>query len=67
MDNEILKLLSKELRETKILVLETCRIADAAEKNAEASMKRADAAWELVVITRNQINRPWWKKFFGLQ
>jgi hypothetical protein len=28
--------------------------------------RKADAAWELVVLTRNQINRPWWKRVLGI-
>jgi hypothetical protein len=73
MDNKIIELLSEEIRETKKLIkemkdmtFETRRIADAAEK-------KADAAWELVVITRNEsqirlgrLERPWWKRFLGL-
>ena len=39
-------------------------------KNSKEEMKnskrQADAAWELVVITRNEINRPIWKKWFGI-
>jgi hypothetical protein len=73
MGNKIIELLSEEIRETKKLIkemkdmtFETRRIADAAEK-------KADAAWELVVITRNEsqirlgrLERPWWKRFLGL-
>jgi hypothetical protein len=47
-------------------------MADAASKQAGAAMRKADAAWELVVITRNQVKEelaymrlPWWKKTFG--
>ena len=79
MDSELLKILSAELRETKNLVLETRRIADAAEKKADAaweeakqSKKQSDAAWELVIMIRNQIREelkylklPWWKKLVG--
>ena len=49
-------LITKEISE---LVIETRRSADAA-------VQKADAAWELVVITRNEINRPWYKKLLGL-
>lgn len=69
MDADLLKILSEELRETKNLVMETRRMADAAweeakqsqrqsvaaEKKADAVEKKADAAWELVIMTRNQI------------
>ncbi len=72
MDNDILKILSEELRETKTLVTETRKIALAAEKTAIESKRQADAAWELVIITRNQVLQeiahlklPWWKKLTG--
>lgn len=69
MDNELIKIFSEGLRETKKLVVETRRMADAmweevatskkqadaAMKEAGAAMRKADAAWELVVMTRNQI------------
>lgn len=77
-DNELLKL-SEELRETKKLVIETKRHADAAERiavaaetSAKEAMKKAEAAWEFVLITRNQVQeeitylkKPIWKKWFG--
>lgn len=66
MDNKIVELLSEEIRETKRLTLETRRMADAAQQEAKAALTKADAAWELVVITRNQIDKPIWRKLFGL-
>lgn len=79
MDNELLKILSEELRETKQLVKETRRVADAAWEDVKetrrialSSERKADAAWEQVVMTRNEIQvslanlrLPWWKKLFG--
>lgn len=72
MDNEILKILSDELRETKNLVLETRRIAEAAEKRVDAALAQVDQLRELVLITRHQVQeelaylkKPWWKKFLG--
>lgn len=79
MDNDILRILSEELRETKNLVKETRQIAVetrnmaiAAESSASEAKRQADAAWELVIITRNQVQQelahlklPWWKKLFG--
>ncbi|MEQ8302670.1 MAG: hypothetical protein RIB47_04705 [Cyclobacteriaceae bacterium] len=72
MDNDLLKILSEELRGTKTLVTETRKIALAAEQTALESKRQADAAWELVMITRNQVQEeiahlkmPWWKKLFG--
>lgn len=69
MDNELIRIFSEELRETKKMVVETRRMADAAWeevatskkqadaaiKQADAAMRKADAAWELVLITRNQV------------
>lgn len=79
MDNDLLKILSEELRETKSLVIETRKIATetrniavAAEVTASEAKRQADAAWELVILTRNQVQQeivylkmPWWKKLFG--
>lgn len=79
MDNDLQRILSEELRETKNLVIETRKIAIAAEENARSSGKtaseakrQADAAWELVNLTRNQVQEElahlklaWWKKLFG--
>jgi hypothetical protein len=74
MDNDLLKILSEELMETKKLVIEARRIADAAEATARESMGKADAAWEMVMITRNQVQvelaylkKPLWKKWFGVE
>lgn len=80
MDNKIIELLSEEIRETRNLIIETRKLAEAAMSKANAaweevknskeevknSKRQADAAWELVVITRNEINRPIWKKWFGI-
>jgi hypothetical protein len=79
MDADLLKILSEELRETRNMVLETRRMADeaqrkadAAQQTANASVRKADAAWEFVIMTRNQIQEelrymklPWWKKLVG--
>jgi hypothetical protein len=32
---------------------------------ADAAQRKADAAWELVVITREDLKKPFWKKWFG--
>jgi hypothetical protein len=80
LDNKLLDLLSEEIRETKNLtvavrdeVLEVRKLAEAAMITANAaweevgnSKRQVDAAWELVVLTRNEISRPLWKKWFGL-
>jgi hypothetical protein len=69
---DLLVILSEEIRETRKLTIEvreenklTKQIAEAASKNAEAASKKADAAWELVVMTRNQWGKPFWKRWFG--
>ncbi len=78
---DIVKILAEDIRETKKLtkeiaelsaetremVIEARRSADAVEKTSQAAMQRADAAWELVIITRNQITRPWYKKLLGME
>lgn len=73
MDNDLLKILSEELRETKRLAIAAEKTASSAEETAKAAMKKADAAWELVIITRNQateelayLRKPLWKKWFGV-
>ena len=76
MDSKIIELLSDEIRETRNL---TIAVREQTEKQvkelhalAEAAMKKAEASWELVVITRNQVQeeiaylkKPIWKKWFG--
>ena len=64
--DEMLQYLAEDIRETKQLVKAAEKTAAAAEETAKAAMRRADAAWELVVITKNQINRPWYRKLLGL-
>lgn len=68
----MLRILSEELRETKSLVIETRRMAVSAEKTAEEAKRQADAAWEFVIMTKNQFGEelhymrlPWWKKLLG--
>ena len=48
------------------------RFAIAAESSMAAKASRAEAAWEIVIMTRNQIQEelrllrlPWWKKLIG--
>lgn len=72
MGSELLKIFSDELRETKNLVAEAKVQSEAARIEAAAAVKKADAAWELVIMTRNQIKEelaymrlPWWKKLVG--
>ncbi|MEM8564858.1 MAG: hypothetical protein AAGF85_00260 [Bacteroidota bacterium] len=75
MDNDILKILSEKVGETR-------RLANAAEKKADAAIEQAKASWaqvdqlrELVLISRNEMQEniaylkylklPWWKRLFG--
>lgn len=72
--NEWLEILSQEVRETKRLADHAERKADAAWEEVEqtkkyvaAVEKKADAAWELVNIVRNDLSRPLWKRWFGIK
>ena len=79
MDSELLRILSEEIRETRNLTIETRKQTEEIRKQVElskieaaAAVKKADAAWELVIMTRNQIKEelaymrlPWWKKLVG--
>jgi len=66
MDIEIVNILSEEIRETKNLTFEVKKQTDEIRILAQEAKRQADAAWELVVMTRNQINRPWWKRVVGV-
>ncbi len=87
MDPELLRILSEEIQETRNLTIETRKQVEETRKQVEesrkqvelakveaaASVKKADAAWELVIMTRNQIKEelaymrlPWWKKLVGV-
>jgi hypothetical protein len=55
MYSEIRRILSEELRETKNLVAEARVLSEQAKIEAAAAVEKADAAWELVIITRNQV------------
>ena len=70
---DMIQYLAEDIRETKDLTKQIARQADAAEKTAEAAqktanaaMQRADAAWELVIIAKNRLERPWYKKLLGI-
>ena len=72
MDSELLKILSEEIRETRNLTIETRKMTDETRQLAREAKKSADAAWELVIITRNQVQEdlrylwlPWWRKLFA--
>ena len=68
---DIMKILAEDIRETKQLTKEISELVVEARRSADAAVQKADAAWELVVITataaaRNEIDRPWYKKLLGL-
>ena len=62
----MIQYLAEDIQETKDLTKQIARQADAAEKTANAAMQRADAAWELVIIAKNRLERPWYKKLLGI-
>lgn len=67
MDNEIIRLLSEGIRETKNM---TKAIRDEVSEVRQLAMeakRQADAAWELVTLTRNDICRPIWKRWVGMK
>jgi hypothetical protein len=62
---DLLLILSEEIRQTRNLTIEVREENRLTKQIAEAASKKADAAWELVVMTRNQWNKPFWKRWFG--
>ena len=52
--------LAEDIRETKKLTAEVAQLASEAKR-------QADASWELVIITRNDMQRLWYKKLLGIQ
>lgn len=54
---DIIKILAEDIRETKQLTKEVSVLVVEARRSADAAVQKADAAWELVVITRNEGNR----------
>jgi len=65
MDNRIIELLSEEIRETRQLTMAVREEAKELRLIAEAAQKKADAAWELVIMTREEMKKPFWKKWLG--
>jgi hypothetical protein len=58
--------LSEEIRETKGLAKAVRDEVSEVRRLADAAKRQVDAALELVVLTRNEISRLLWKKWFGL-
>ncbi len=63
---DMLGYLAEDIRETKKLTAEVAKLAQEAKRSADAATEQAKASWELVVITRNDIQRPWYKKLLGI-
>jgi hypothetical protein len=65
MDSKIIELLSEEIRETRSMTFAIKEETLELRRMADAAQRKADAAWELVVITREDMKKPFWKKWFG--
>ncbi len=63
MRDRLIELLSEEIRETKNLTKAVIKETAEIRKSANAAQRSADAAWELIIITRKEMNRPFWKKW----
>lgn len=64
MDSKLIDLLSEEIRETKNLTLAVQEEVKRLERLAVAAEHKAEAAWELVIMTREEMKRPFWKRLF---
>lgn len=64
MDSKLIDLLSEEIRETKNLTLAVREEVKRLERLAVAAEHKAEAAWELVIMTREEMKRPFWKRLF---
>lgn len=67
MDDQIIKLLSKEIRETKNLAKAIRDEVAEVRQLAIVAKHQADVSWELVLLTRNDLYRPFWKRWFGVK
>ncbi|MEQ8337027.1 MAG: hypothetical protein RIA62_06760 [Cyclobacteriaceae bacterium] len=65
MDNKFIELLSEEIRETRNLTLAVEKETAELGKMADAAQRKADAAWELVIMTREEMKKPFWKRFWS--
>ena len=43
--------------------VEVVALADIAQESAAEARRKADAAWELVIIARQEIHQPFWKRW----
>lgn len=65
MDNKFIELISEEIRETRNLTLAVEKETAELRKIADAAQRKADAAWELVIMTREEIKRPFWRRLLS--
>jgi len=65
MGNKLIELISEEIRETRNLTLAVEKETAELRKIADAAQRKADAAWELVIMTREEIKRPFWKRLLS--
>lgn len=66
MDERIIEILSEEIRETRNLTLAVRDEVRIMKEDLKETKRKADAAWELVVMTKDQFSKPFWKRWFGL-
>ncbi len=64
MDSRIIDLLSEEIRETKNLTLAVKEETVELRKLAQAAERKAEAAWELVIMIREEMKKSFWKRLF---
>lgn len=65
MEAKIIELLSEEIRETRYLTMAVKEETAELRKLAQAAERKAEAAWELVILTREDLKRPFWKRWFN--
>lgn len=63
--DQLIERLDRHIEETHQQTGEIRLQTSEIRKLAEAANRKADAAWELVVMTKNEFNRPWWRRLFG--
>jgi hypothetical protein len=68
MDSKIIEILSEEIRVTRNLTLAVREETRALKEETKETKRKADAAWELVVMTREEMKqskKPLWRRWFG--
>lgn len=64
MDIRIIELLREEIQETRKQTLAVREEAREIRKLADAALQEARNSWELVVMTRKEHRKPFWKRWF---